>query len=320
MKDAAGRPVVGEVTLWAVDYGVLSLTDFQTPDVLRSVYRPKALQVFTEDNRQRLVTRRALVPKGAGEGGGGGADAGAGTLRRDFRVLAFWIGSTVTNAEGRATAELKLPESLTTYRIMAVAGRQGVALRLGRTAKSASTSRSRCCRRSRASSPSAIARSSARWSPTSLRSAGQAVVTIRSLDPGPAPHRWRLDQSRRRLRAGARAKSRFTATARGVGRARVQMTVRLNGETDAYEEVVPVVVLTPHETVAAYGQTQATASETLVDAARRRARLRRIDGAARLDGARRTRRRRALPRRVSVRLRRTEGLGDAAVDSRRRSR
>ena len=36
-----------EVTLWAVDYGVLSLTGFQTPDVLKSVYVEKALQVIT---------------------------------------------------------------------------------------------------------------------------------------------------------------------------------------------------------------------------------------------------------------------------------
>jgi uncharacterized protein YfaS (alpha-2-macroglobulin family) len=41
------------------------------------------------------------------------------------------------------------------------------------------------------------------------------------------------------------------------------MTVRLNGETDAYEDVIPVVVLTPRETVAAYGQTQASATEQL---------------------------------------------------------
>ena len=40
----------------------------------------------------------------------------------DFRVLAFWLGSVVTDASGRATADVKLPESLTAYRIMAMAG------------------------------------------------------------------------------------------------------------------------------------------------------------------------------------------------------
>ena len=36
VKDFRGSPASSEVTLWAVDYGVLSLTAFRTPDVLRS--------------------------------------------------------------------------------------------------------------------------------------------------------------------------------------------------------------------------------------------------------------------------------------------
>ena len=109
-----------EVTLWAVDYGVLSLTGYRTPDVLGSVYVHKALQVMNTDSRQRIVSRRVLTPKGDAEGGGGGVDGGA--VRKDFRVLAFWIGSVATNANGEASVDVKLPESLTTYRIMAVAG------------------------------------------------------------------------------------------------------------------------------------------------------------------------------------------------------
>jgi hypothetical protein len=121
VKDAAGRGAPSEVTLWAVDYGVLSLTAYRTPDVLGSVYVQKALQVMNADNRQRIISRRVLTPKGATEGGGGGADAGAGTMRKDFRVLAFWLGSVATDQYGKGSVEVKLPESLTTYRIMAVA-------------------------------------------------------------------------------------------------------------------------------------------------------------------------------------------------------
>ena len=43
-------------------------------------------------------------------------------MRKDFRVLAFWLGSVTTDANGHASADVKLPESLTTYRIMAVSG------------------------------------------------------------------------------------------------------------------------------------------------------------------------------------------------------
>ncbi len=141
VKDRQGAGAPSEVTLWAVDYGVLSLTGYRTPDILRSVYVEKALQVMTTDNRQRVVSRRVLTPKGDTDGGGGGADAGAGTLRKDFRVLAFWVGSVATDANGHADVEVKLPESLTTYRIMAVAADRRLPFRSRPTARSASTSR-----------------------------------------------------------------------------------------------------------------------------------------------------------------------------------
>src|SRR5678816_1257630 len=59
------------------------------------------------------------------------------------------------------------------------------------------------------------------------------------------------------------AEVRFTASALAIGRARVQMTARLNGESDAYEDVLPVEVLVSPETVAAYGQTEGVSTETL---------------------------------------------------------
>jgi uncharacterized protein YfaS (alpha-2-macroglobulin family) len=266
LKDAQGNPAVGEVTLWAVDYGVLSLTGFQTPDVLRSVYVPKALQVTTEDNRQRIVSRRALIPKGADEGGGGGADSGAGTVRRDFRVLAFWVGSTVTDRTGKATLNLKLPESLTTYRIMAVSGDKTSRFGWGQS-------------EIRVNKPVALRPAFPRFLAVGdratfgsvvtnqLSAGGQAVVTIKSLDPSIL----RIDGVAQRsiaVGAGQSSEVRFTASALGIGKARVQMTARLNGESDAYEDVLPVEILVSPETMAAYGQTDGVASETLALPAR----------------------------------------------------
>src|SRR5262249_24137048 len=132
VKDRDGRGVQSEVTLWAVDYGVLSLTAYRTPDVLESVYLKKALQVMTEDNRQRIISRRVLTPKGDGDGGGGGADSAGPSIRSDFRVLAFWLGSVTTDAKGHASTDVKLPESLTTYRIMAGARDRGSRFRSAR--------------------------------------------------------------------------------------------------------------------------------------------------------------------------------------------
>ena len=120
VADAAARPVSGEVTLWAVDYGVLSLTGYRAPDVSSQVYLRKSLQVMNEDSRQRIVSRRVLTPKGDNPGGGGGAEAGLSDVRRDFRPLAFWLGSVETGPDGTATRDVVLPDALTTYRIMAV--------------------------------------------------------------------------------------------------------------------------------------------------------------------------------------------------------
>jgi alpha-2-macroglobulin len=261
LTDAAGGPATGEVTLWAVDYGVLSLTGFQTPDVLRSVYVPKALQVSTADSRQRLVSRRAIVPKGSDAGGAGGSAAGAGTLRRDFRVLAFWIGSTVTNADGRASIEVTLPESLTTYRIMAVGADRASRFGWGES-------------EIRISKPVTLQPAFPRFLAVGDRAffgsvvtnglgeAGQAEMTIRSLDPDVL----RIDGETRQLGqigAGAAVEMRFTAVAQSVGRARVQMSVTLNGESDAYEEVIPVSILVSPETVAVHGQTDERDRHTL---------------------------------------------------------
>ena len=60
-----------------MDYGLLSLTDYKTPDVLKAIYAPKALQVMTEDNRQRLMSRRPMdVPLSGALGGNGGGGSG----------------------------------------------------------------------------------------------------------------------------------------------------------------------------------------------------------------------------------------------------
>ena len=45
-----GKLAPAEVTLWAIDQGLLSLTNYATPDLLKAIYTPKPLQVMTADN------------------------------------------------------------------------------------------------------------------------------------------------------------------------------------------------------------------------------------------------------------------------------
>jgi alpha-2-macroglobulin len=261
VKDFSGKATSAEVTLWAVDYGVLSLTAFRTPDVLRSVYVEKSLQVVNTDNRQRLVSRRATVPKGESDGGGGGSDTGVDSLRKDFNVLAFWVGSIVTDVSGKASADIKLPESLTTYRIMAVAadkasrfgsGESEIRINKPLMLKSAFP-------RFLAVGDSALFGSVVT---SQLAEGGSAVVTIRSLDPGVLEIRGTASQTIQIAPNGS-AEVRFSAVAKGVGPARVQMSARLRDETDAFEEVLPVEILASPETIAAYGEASPTAKETI---------------------------------------------------------
>ena len=244
-----------------MDYGVLSLTAYRTPDVLGSVYVRKALQVINADNRQRIVSRRVLTPKGETEGGGGGADAGAGTLRKDFRVLAFWLGSVTTDADGRASVDVKLPESLTTYRIMAVAADRSSRFGSGDSEV-------------RTNKPLTLKPTFPRFLAVGDRAHFGAVVDEPAdlgrhgdgHDEEPRSRRARAD---RRARAVAADRGRrivevaLRGAGKAIGRARVQMTVKVGDETDAFEDVIPVEVLASPETVAAYGEaTDATAIAT----------------------------------------------------------
>ena len=193
----------------------------------------KALQVLTEDSRQNIISRRVLVPKGGDEGGGGGADAGPGTpVRKDFRVLAFWLGSVVTDAAGRAPTEVTLPESLTTYRIMAVAGDKRVALRLGRARDPHQQARAAARRPSRASWPSATPRASAPWCTASSRTRARPSSPCAASIPPCSRSTGEAKQTVAVSRAAARREVRFDVRARRRwARARVQMTVKLLGET-----------------------------------------------------------------------------------------
>jgi len=259
VKDAGGKGSPSEVTLWAVDYGVLSLTSYKTPDVLASMYLRKALQVVTDDSREKIVSRRVLTPKGETQGGGGGRDAGPGKLRKDFRVLAFWLGSIATDRNGRARADVVLPESLTTYRIMAVAGDRASRFGWGEN-------------EIRINKPLLVTPAFPRFLAlgdratfggvvhSQLKQGGRATVTIKSLDPSIVDVAGAQSVD---VAAGGNVEVRFDAIAKSVGTARIQMSVAMNGENDAFEETLPVRLLTPAETVAAYGEANPTAKETL---------------------------------------------------------
>ncbi|MDB4975108.1 MAG: hypothetical protein JWN48_3449 [Myxococcaceae bacterium] len=131
VRDGNGKPTQAELTVFAVDEGVLSLTGYRTPDPFAAIYAPRALSIWTSDARASLATILAGPgdDKGGEEGGGGGQ-----LLRSNFAAVALFVPSLETDGEGHASVRFKLPDAVTRYRIMAVAASRGAQVGSGAAA------------------------------------------------------------------------------------------------------------------------------------------------------------------------------------------
>ena len=120
VTDQEGAGVETEVTVWAVDKGVLALTGYTPPDPVATMYRPRGLSVVQSSNLSHLIPQLAYGEKGRNRGGGGGA-ADALDVRRRFTTTPLFIGAARTDRAGRVRINGKLPDNLTTFSLMAVA-------------------------------------------------------------------------------------------------------------------------------------------------------------------------------------------------------
>jgi uncharacterized protein YfaS (alpha-2-macroglobulin family) len=110
--------VQAELSLTAADVGVLNLIDYQTPDFFDTFYGSLPLSVRTAESRTDVIGQRSYGAKGESRGGGGGYNP---EFRSDFRLTAVWEPTVVTDSSGTAEVRFKLPENLTTFRVMATA-------------------------------------------------------------------------------------------------------------------------------------------------------------------------------------------------------
>jgi uncharacterized protein YfaS (alpha-2-macroglobulin family) len=121
VRDRGGKGQRSEVTLWAVDQGVLALTGYRTPDPVALLYPPRGLGLRLASN---LTTVAPQVPEGEKGGrapGGGGGIGQSEILRSRFKSTAFFLASVLTDPAGNAVVSARLPDNLTTFRVMAVA-------------------------------------------------------------------------------------------------------------------------------------------------------------------------------------------------------
>ena len=113
-----GKPLAGtEVAFAAVDEGLLTLRGNDSWDLLNAMIRQRAWGVETSTAQGEIIGRRHYGRKAVAAGGGGGR----GGTRELFDTLLVWKGSVVLDANGEATVEVPLNDSLTSFRLVAIA-------------------------------------------------------------------------------------------------------------------------------------------------------------------------------------------------------
>ena len=114
-----GKPVPAgtEVALAAVDEALLELMPNTSWNLFDAMIRQRGYAIETATAQMQIVGKRHYGRKAAPPGGGGGASPS----RELFDTLLAWKPSVVLDANGSATIDVPLNDSLTAFRIVAIA-------------------------------------------------------------------------------------------------------------------------------------------------------------------------------------------------------
>ncbi|MGX5659288.1 alpha-2-macroglobulin family protein [Castellaniella ginsengisoli] len=112
-----GKPAAGAgVAFAAVDEALLELRANASWDLLRAMRVERDYGVETATGQGEVVGRRHYGRKAVAAGGGGGFNA----TRELFDTRLLWRGDLTLDAQGQATLEVPLNDSLTRFRLVAV--------------------------------------------------------------------------------------------------------------------------------------------------------------------------------------------------------
>jgi len=284
VKDAAGRPVEGaELAVVVVNEAVLALTGYKVPDPLEVFYAKRDPGVADHHLRAHVLLGRPadlavdetmiamtdVAERGEVVGGLPSAapmamkrgmaeevevKAAPITVRADFRALALFAPAVRTDSSGRATVPVTVPESLTRYRITAVA--VSGARHFG---KGESSLTARLPLMVRPSAPRFLNFGDRFDLPVVVQNQTQAAMTV---DVAVRAGNAELTQGAGRrvtVPAGDRVEILFPAATVMAGTARFQVGAASGRWADAAEVVLPVWTPATTEAFATYGQIDAGA-------------------------------------------------------------
>ncbi|MCA9527194.1 MAG: hypothetical protein KC549_12970, partial [Myxococcales bacterium] len=260
VKDHAGQGVESEVAIWAVDQGVLSLTGYRTPDPLAALYRPRGLSVRQANPLIGLVPQLAYGEKGQEQGGGGGFGDESAQVRSRFVTTPLFFGTAVTGPDGRTAVTGRLPDYLTTFKLMAVAmdaddrAGHGDGKVLVTKPLLARPALPRAVRTGDKFAAGVVVHAREATGPVDIQVSAELEGPVQGLEA--------LTRTLT-IPPGQGVEVRFALAARDPGTAVLRFKVTGGGHTDIIETPLPVRAPTRLETVATYGITDGESLEAL---------------------------------------------------------
>jgi alpha-2-macroglobulin len=112
-------PAGTEIAVAAVDEALLELAPNRSWDLLQAMMGERGVEVWTSTAQMQVVGKRHYGRKAAPHGGGGGRERDR--AREQFDSLLLWQGRVQLDAQGNAVLQVPLNDSLSSFRIVAIA-------------------------------------------------------------------------------------------------------------------------------------------------------------------------------------------------------
>lgn len=118
-ENGQALPAGTEIALAAVDEALLELAPNRTWDLLTAMMGERGIEVWTSTAQMQVVGKRHYGRKAVPHGGGGGRERDR--AREQFDSLLLWQGRVELDAQGNASLQVPLNDSLSSFRVVAVA-------------------------------------------------------------------------------------------------------------------------------------------------------------------------------------------------------